>query len=105
MACDISLDSSRRVLLESIVKSMCPEKAPSTKISSVMWTKDTKTAESSAMLYIEDVFRLYSMEYQDFNLPKTSSYKASHVFDDENKWIQKEQYIKMLNKEQKIAFD
>jgi hypothetical protein len=40
-----------------------------------------------------DVFRLYSMEYQDFNLPKTS-YKASHFFDDENKRIQKEQYIK-----------
>jgi hypothetical protein len=31
MACDILLDSSRRVLLESIIKSMCPEKAPSTK--------------------------------------------------------------------------
>jgi hypothetical protein len=68
-----------------------------------MWKKATKTAESLAMLDIEDVFRLYSMEYQDFNLPKPSSYKASHVFDDENKWIQKEQYIKMLNKEQKSS--
>jgi hypothetical protein len=37
------------------------------------------------MLDIEDVLRLYSMEYQDFNLPKPCSYEASHVFDDENK--------------------
>jgi hypothetical protein len=54
------------------------------------------------MLDIEDVFRLYSIEYQDFNLPKTS-YKVSHVFDDKNKLIQKEQYVKMLNKERKSS--
>jgi hypothetical protein len=53
------------------------------------------------MLDVEDVLHLHSMKYQDFNLPKPSSYKASHVLDVEDKRIQEEQYIKMLNKEQK----
>jgi hypothetical protein len=44
------------------------------------------------------------MNFLDFNLPKPS-YRASHVFDVENKRIQEDQYIKMLNKEQKAAFD
>ncbi len=60
--------------------------------------------ESLAMLNIEEILRLHSMKYQDFNLSKPSSYDASHVFDVENKRIQ-ERYIKMLNKGQKEAFD
>jgi hypothetical protein len=60
-------------------------------------------AESLAMRDMEDILHLHSMNFLEFNLPKPS-YKASHVFDVENKRIQ-DQYIKMLNKEQKAAFD
>jgi hypothetical protein len=54
---------------------------------------------------IEDILRLHSMKYQDLNLPKPFSYRTSHVFNVENKSIQEDKYIKMLNKEQKAALD
>ncbi len=60
---------------------------------------------SSTSLWDKSTNIVHGKNYQDFNSPKSSPYRASHVFDVENERIQVEQCIKMLNKEQKAAFD